>query len=280
MALSAATIPTIVGEAILESLTKNLVYGNLYNQDYMGEVAPGNAVKIPSIGSVSVGDYTEYTDMDDENASDSSQTMNISEQKFFSIVLDDIDSAMSKPAVMAAYAREASNQMAATVDSFLATTLATGGTLTSDLGDDTTPLEVNSASIGSTLRAMATKLDLALVPRNGRYVVLPPELVAKLVAANITDETNNSAVLADSYVTRYAGFDVLMSHQVPNTAGDKFKVVAGSNISATMALAINETEMIRHPTQFADKLRGLAVFGGLVTRPATVAVATCNVAAE
>ncbi len=279
MALSAA-IPTIVGEAILESLRENLVYGSLFNEDYIGDVKPGNAVKIPSIGSVTIGNYTAYTDMDDEAVSDSSQTLSIDQQKYFSIVMDDVDAAMSKPRVMAAYAREASHQMQATIDSYLAGVLAAGGTITTDLGDDTTPLEINSANVGSTLRLIARKLDDAKVPRAGRFVVVPPWMVEDLVSANITDSTNNVDAISNAMVARYGGFDVLMSHQVPNTESAKYKIVAGTNLSATMALAIDQTELIRHPTQFADKLRGLAVYGSKVTRAAALAVATCNEAAE
>ena len=117
MALSTDTIPTIVGEAILETLKGNLTYSRLMNEDYLGDIVPGNAVKIPAIGSVTIGDYTVYTDMSDEEVADDSQTLNISSQSYFSIVIDDIDAAMAKPAIMAAYAREASYQMAATIDS-------------------------------------------------------------------------------------------------------------------------------------------------------------------
>lgn len=280
MALSADTIPTIVGDAILENLRENLVYSSLTNEDYLGDVAPGNTVKIPAIGSVTVDDYTVYTDMADEAVSDSSQSMSIDQQKFFSIVIDDVDAAMSKPAIMAAYAREAAHQMRATIDTFLATTISAGGTITSDLGDGSTPLEINSSNVGETLRLMARKLDDALVPRQGRYVIVPPFFVEDLVMANIVDSTNNTSELTNAMVARYAGFDVLMSHQVPNDSGDKWKVVAGTNQATTMALAVNKTEMIRHPSQFAEKMRGLAVFGAKVTRADTIAVATVNEAAE
>lgn len=280
MALSTASIPTIVGSAILESLRENLVYANLANEDYVGEVTPGNAVKIPAIGSVTIGDYVEYTDMSDEAVADSSQTLSIDQQKYFSIVIDDVDAAMTKPAIMAAYAREAAHQMQATVDTFLATTMAAGGTITGDLGDGTTPLEINSANVGETLRLVARKLDDALVPRAGRFVIVPPWFVEDLVTANILDSTNNVDAISNAMVARYAGFNVLMSHQVPNTAGDAWKIVAGTDIATTMALAIDKTEMIRHQNQFADKMRGLAVFGAKVTRPGTLAVVTANEAAE
>ena len=280
MALSAATIPEIVSSGILESLKEGLVYGNLFNRDYTGDVAPGNVVKIPSIGAVTVGTYSEYTDMVDQNAADSSQSMTIDQKKYFSIVLDDIDAAMAKPAILGAYAKEASFQIQKTIDSYLAGILAAGGTLVTGLGTSTTPIEVNSANIGSQLSAMAVLLDNALVPRSGRFVVLPPWAVEKLTIANIAKSTDNAATLAAGFVAQYAGFDVLMSPLVPNTTNAKYKIIAGSSISATMALAINKTEIIRHEAQFADKLRGLAVYGSKVTRAATICVGTWNNAAE
>ena len=280
MALSAHTIPTIVGQAILDSLKDNLVYGRAFNEDYLGEVAPGNAVKIPSIGSVTVQDYTVYTDMAEEQAADASQTMTINQQKYFNIVLDDIDAAMAKPPILAAYSREAAYQLQATIDEYLGGILAAGGTLTAGLGTDGTPLDINSVNVGETLRSMARKLDDAKAPRAGRFIIVPPWLVEDLVTANLAASTDNARELAEGLVGRYAGFDILMSHQVPNTSGDKWKIVAGNNISATMALAIQKTEMLRHPDQFADKLRGLAVYAGKVTRAAALAVATMDEAAE
>jgi hypothetical protein len=279
MALSAHTIPTIVGSAILESLQKNLVYSRLFNTDYIGDVVPGNAVKIPSIGSVTVGPYTSYTDMDDVNVSDASQTMSIDQQSYFSLVIDDVDKAMSLPNVVAAYAKEAAYQMRDTIDQYLAG-IAAAGTIVTSLGTSTTPLEINSSNVGSTLRLMARRLDDANVPRAGRVVVLPPWMVEDLASGLIGVDTDNSKVLANSMVARYAGFDVLMSNNVPNTAGAKWKIVAGIPDSATWALAINQTEMIRHPTLFADKMRGLAVYGAKLTRAASQVLAYCNEAAE
>lgn len=280
MALSAHSIPTIVGKAILTSLQERLVYARLFNQDYEGEVAPGNAVKIVGIGSVTIGDYVVGTDMDEEAVTDASQTLTIDQQKYFNLVIDDIDKAMSRPEIMAAYSREATFELQKTMDSYLAGILAAGGTLTTDLGDDTTPLEINSANIGTTLRLIARKLDDALVPRKGRQVVLPPWAVEDLVAADVTEKTDNAETINEGFVARYAGFNVLMSQQVPNTSSAKYKIIAGAPISATMAMAIDKTEQLRHEKQFADKFRGLAVYAGKVTRAATLAVATCNEAAE
>ena len=275
MALSAHSIPTIVSSAILETLQNELVYSRLFNQNFTGDVVPGNTVKIPSIGSVTVRDYSVYTDMLEEEASDASQSMVIDQQKYFNIVLDDIDAAMAKPEILAAYAREAAYQMRDTIDAYLGG-VAAAGSLVTGLGDGTTPLSISDANVESTLIRMARLLDENNVPRAGRVVVVPPWFVEVLVTGNLTTKTDNLREAENGTVGRFAGFDILMSNNVPNTAGDKWKIVGGSNVSATMALAINKTEVLRHEKQFADKLRGLAVYGSKLTRATTVAVATCD----
>jgi hypothetical protein len=280
MALTANTIPTLVGQAILEALRKGLVYSRLFNRDYQGDVTYGDSVKIPGIGSVSVSDYTRYTDLTWNPVSDESQTLPIDQAKSFSIVIDDLDEVQSKPDVWAAYGREARYQLQDVIDQYLASVLAAGGTLTSDLGNDTTPLEINSANIGEKLLLIARKLDEAKVPRERRVAVLPPWAIEDLTLANILESTDNTSELENGEVGRYAGFDILMSNNVPNSSGTAYKIVAGSDISATLAMQIEKVETIRLESYFGDGLRGLSVYGSKVTRPDTIAVMTANEAAE
>lgn len=280
MALTAATIPVIVGDAILESLKANLVYGKLFNQDYIGNVAPGNSVKIPSIGSVLTEAYVQGTDLEGQDAEDSSVSLLINKQRAFEVRLDDVDAIMAKPAVLAAYAKEAAYQLQLDIDADLAAELAGAGTLVANFGTSTTPIEVNSANICSQLRAMALAMDNAKVPRGNRFIVLPPWAIEKLTLASIVDATDNSVAMADGIVARYAGFNITMSPVVPNTTGAKYSILAAAPISATYAVAINKTEVIRHPKQFADILRGLVVYGAKATRPATIVNGYWNLAAE
>lgn len=275
------SIPTIVGSAVLKALEKRLVYRNLFNTDYAGEVTYGSKVKIVSRGgNVNIGDYTKESAISYEYVSDSSQDMPIDQQKYFAVAIDDIDSVQEKPDMFAAYVENAVYGMTDVMDQYLAGLLENGGTITADLGNDTTPLEINSGNISETLIHMARLLDDAKVPRAGRMAVLPPWAVEDLVISKIIDATNNGAEMNDAMVGRFAGFNLLVSHNVPNSAGDKFKIVAGSSIAATMAMQIEKTEQIRLPDTFADGIRGLTVYGGKVIRPGALAVATWNEAAE
>jgi hypothetical protein len=276
-----SSIPTIVSAAILKALEKRLVYSRLFNKDYSGDVTPGGTVKIISTGAATIGTYTRDSDISWQGLDETGQDLAIDQQKYYAVKIDDIDKVQARPDLLAAYANDAAYQLQDTVDQYLAELLSEAvGTVTDDLGDGTTPLEINSDNVGATLRLIARKLDDAKVPRSGRVVVVPPWVVEDLVTANIAESTANEGAVSNGMVTRYAGFDVLMSHNVPNTAGDAHKIVAGAPLAATMAVQIDKSEQIRLPNTFADGVRGLMVYGAKVTRPGAVAVATCNEAVE
>lgn len=284
MALS-DTIPTIVADSILMALEKQLVYRRFFNSDYQGEVAYGNSVKIPAIGSVDVNDYTRYAPGDPpgitwQDVSDSSQTLNIDQQKYFAVRLDDVDAIQSRPELMAPYATEAANQLADKEDQFLAETLTEDAGITSDLGTSGTPLEINSGNVKETLLSIGRKLDDAKCPREGRVVAVPPWFVEKLVLADIELNTDNSTSMSNGLVGRRFGFDILMSHNVPNDSGSAYEIIAGAPLAATVAEQINNVETLRLESMFGDGMRGLHVYGAKVTRSGILAKAVCNEADE
>ena len=280
MALSTATIPELVSSTLLELLHESLTYGKLFNKDYQGDVVQGSSVRIPSIGSVSVENYTRYTDLTGQEAADTSVLLSIDKAKAFEITIDDLDEVQATPNILAAYLTEAVFALQKQIDIDLAAALASGGTLVSGFGTSTTPIEVNSKNICQQLRSMALALDNAFVPHNNRGIVLPPWAVEKLTLASIVDATNNSDAMADGIVAKYAGFNVYSSPLVPNTSNAKYRILAGNPFSATYALQIDKTETLRHPKQFADVLRGLVVYGAKATRPGTIINGYWNLAAE
>ena len=280
MALSNSTIPTMVSKTMLEFLKQTLVYANIFNQDYQGEVTPGNILKIPSIGAVTVEDYTQYTDLTGQDAADSSVSLLVNKQKAYMINIDDIDAIQSVPNILVYYLTDAAYALRRSVDADLAAELVAGGTLITGMGTAAVPLEINSANICAQLRAMALLMDNADAPRVGRGVVLPPWAIEKLVMASIVNSTDNTKIISDGMVGQYAGFNIYMSTAVPNTASAKYRILAGYPGSATYGIAIEKSEIIRHPTQFVDIARGLCVYGAKTTRPGTVINAVWNCAAE
>jgi len=82
--------------------------------------------------------------------------------------------------------------------------------------------------------------------------------------------------ILNGFVTRIAGFDILESQNVPNTAGAKYKILFGTNRAITFADQIVKVEAIRDPDQFRDIVRGLDVYGAKVVRPDFLGVMTMS----
>lgn len=286
--LSSHSIPTIVAKMVLEQLQKKLAFSKLFNSDYVGEVSYGSSVKIVSIGTINVTPYTRYNPLTWQQVEDDSVTLPIDEGESVSFAIDDLDAAQARPSILAPYIRQSAIDLRDTIDQYLALTISEQtDPIIDELGTDESPLDINSANIGSTLIRMARLLDDAKVPREKRAAILPGWTFEDLVLASITEITDNKQIAANGWVGRYSGFDLYLSHNI--TSGDTVdeggsgtadRIVAGSPISGTMAVQVEKEEILRLQAYFADGFRALVAFGAKITRPDTICVATCDEAAE
>ena len=279
--MSVATfIPKIWSARILENLEKTMVYANLMNRDYEGEISKyGDTVHINTIGPVTVNDYVKGTPMaDPEDISTTETTITIDQAKSFNFTIDDIDKAQARASVMAGATGNAGYAFADKADQYIAG-LMKAGTIVSGLGTDVAPLVITADNAYATLVTIRTAMDKANVPKAGRWVVMPPEFEGFMLLdsrfASAVSRTSEKS-LENGAIASAAGFDIYVSNNVPNTAGAKYKVIASTNISGTYAEQIVDTEAFRSQTNFADVVRGLHLYGAKVTRPEAIAVATCN----
>lgn len=274
-------VPALWSGVILKAFEKAFVYAGLVNRDYEGEIrGPGDRVRVATMNNVAVRAYTKGEDITFDGIDGTYQDLVIDQANYWALKLEDIDALQAKPALMAESVRLAGVAIADTVDQYVAGLMVAGAGLKTNLGDDTTPLEIDSVAVTDLLALIGEKLDTANVPREGRWIVLPPWGVKKLTLAKLARDTANSEALASGFVGRYLGFDVHMSPNVPNTAGAKWKVLAGTNAGLTFADQIAKTEALRLEKSFSDGMRGLYVYAGKVVRPTALALATCNEAAE
>ncbi len=269
--------PTIWSAMVLESLKKNLVFGARANRNYEGDVRFGNAVKINSVGAVAVRNYAGSTTTD--ALSDATQTLLINQQKYFSFNVDDINRVQSNADFANAAMMEAGYALADSVDQYIAGLHGDAG-ITANLGTDVSPIEINSANVLTYLQLMFQKMTEANVPTSGRWCIVPPWMETKIKIAAQKIMTRNDEVVMNGYIGTIEGFDLYVSNNVVNTAGAKYKVLAGYSGSITLAQQIDKTEALRAPDAFADIVRGLLVFGAKVVRANSLACLTANLAAE
>lgn len=276
-------IPELWSARILSKLQPNLVYANLMNRDYEGEISQyGDTVHIASVGDVTVKAYTKNTDIDDpEDLSTEDQTLIIDQMKYFNFSVNDVDKAQMRTDLMDQYAANAAFSLRKDADTYCATILSAGEIgKDAGLGDDTTPLELTDpGSAYDLLVSMQIALDEADVPDVGRWVVVPfafKGLMEKDDRFVMTGTAQAENRLANGFAGRAAGFDIYTSNQVPNTSKTKYKIIGSVPMAATFADQILETEAYRPQKRFSDAIKGLHVYGAKVTMPEIVAVSTVN----
>ena len=278
-------IPKVWSARLLENLNNELVYAKLLNRNYEGEISQyGDTVHINSIGDINIKKYTKNTDIDGaEELSTTEQLLVIDQSNYFNFGIDDIDKAQGRTNLMDEYTTVASYGLAEKADEYVASLLSAGKLTPKSIGSTSTPLVVDTPDKAyKMLVDMKVALDKSNLPKEGRWVVVPPEMEGlMLLDPRFAYNTGKSeGRLENGAVARAVGFDIHVANTVPNTSGSKFKIIASSNMCATYAEQILETKAYSPEKRFGDALKGLHVFGAKVTRPNNIAVATVNFTSE
>lgn len=270
-------IPQIWSARLLENLRKNLVFGNVVNRDYEGEIRNyGDTVKINSIGPITVADYTKNTDINPpETLSDAQRTLVIDQAKYFNFLIDDVDQAQTNPKLMDAAMLEAAYALADKTDQFLASQYVYAA---NTIGNDTTPVVPTTTTAYEILVDASIKLDEANIPRTNRWAVIPPWFYGLLLKDDRFVKFTASAdkVLRTGEVGEAAGFTIYVSNNIVNTAGAKYKILIGHPMAITYAEQISKVEAYRPERRFADAVKGLHLYGAKVIRPGALVVITAN----
>ena len=276
-------IPKLWEAKLIVGTRKALVYGQLgvINRNYQGTIGQkGDTVHITSIGDITISDYTKGTDMAaPEQLSDADTELKITQQKSFNFAVEDLDRAQAAGNFESDARDKAQYKLGDVRDQYIAS-LYTDASASNLNGSDASPIVPDAVQDGgannifNVIEDCSTLLNDSLVPKAGRFMIVPPWVAAMLakdlklagaIAAPVG--TPGQAALLNGYVTKIAGFDILESPNVPNTGGALYKVIFGTNQAMTFADQIVKVEAFRDPKQFRDVVRGLDVYGAKVVEP-------------
>jgi N4-gp56 family major capsid protein len=274
--------PEIWSANLLVALRKTLVFGDLVNRDWEGEITQaGDTVRITSVGRPTIATYTpNSTVISPEQVQDSQRTLVVDQAKYFAFAVDDVDQRQARGNVIPQSVNEAAFGFADVIDQYIAS-LYTGTQTGNALGSIT----VNSATnpndaYDKVLVPLKIALDKANVPTEGRWVVVRPELHGCLLRDSRfikVNESGTSEGLRNGMVGRAAGFDIRLSNNAPNTTGSEYATIAGTNSAITFAEQINKIEAYRPQSSFSDAVKGLVLYGGKLVRPDSLATALVTV---
>ncbi|HRJ87648.1 MAG TPA: P22 phage major capsid protein family protein [Pyrinomonadaceae bacterium] len=272
-------IPTVWAARLLTALEKTLVYGQaqVANREYEGDIREaGNAVKIASIGDVTIGDYTKNTDIDDpEVLTDAQQTLNIDQAKYFNFFVDSIDRAQQNVNVLDEAMRRSAWALRDAADSYLAGIIEAAVPTGNKIGSVATPVVPTSENAYEYLVDLGVLLDEANAPIEGRFVVVPAwfhGLLLKDDRFTGAGTLRSDRRLANGQVGEAAGFSILKSNNVPNDAGEAYRIVAGHSVATAYVEQILDLQAFKPEKRFGDAVKGLHVYGAKAVRPAALAM--------
>lgn len=271
-------IPEVWSSRLLLNFREAAIWASLANREYEGELSAGNTIHIPGIVDVAIKDYKAAGRITNADAiSDTGTNLIVDQEKNFDFYVDDIDRAQAGRS-FDAYTQSASNGLVEDADSFLANLAVTGGTA---LANTTAP--TNAQTAFGVINELRTALNKAKVPLSERVLVVSsvfePYLVgydSKLTAA---DTSGSTAGLREATIGRLLGFDVVSSSALPGgvdgtTTGETAQAVAMHRSALAYVSQISETEALRGQDKFADRIRGLHVYGAKALRPSAIQVYT------
>lgn len=277
-------VPDIWSARILENLSKTSVAAGICNRDYEGDASVGDSVKITSITDPTVSSYTG-ADITLEDIDDATRSLLLDQKKYFDFYLDDVERAQSVNggAILQAAIDRASYALSNTLDAYVLGLMGTGA---SAAAPDHQVAEATINTAAGAYDAMVSwrvLLDKADVQPEERFVAVSPDFYGLILKDSRfvgSGDAMGAEVRANGKVGRAAGFDVYVSNNLPAGpgAGAGVSQIAGSRYATTLAEQVRSVESFRVERKFADGVKGLHVYGALVTRPTALVSADVIVA--
>jgi len=281
--MSLEFIPTVWAARLLVALEKALVYGqtNVSNRDYEGDIRQaGNTVKIGSIGDVSIGDYVKDTDIGDPQVlSDADQSLLIDQSKYFNFYVDSVDRAQQNVNVLDEAMRRSAWGLREKADAFLAAAMEAAVPAGNKIGSTAVPKVPTKNDAYEYLVDLGVLLDEANTPIDGRFCIVPAWFHGLLLKDDRFVRSGTAVGdrrLANGEAGEAAGFIVLKSNNVPQTAGTKYKIIAGHAMATAYVEQILDVQTYKPEKRFGDAVKGLHVYGAKVVRPTALACLIAN----
>lgn len=256
-------IPEIWSAATQEALQEEAVIAPLVSRRFEGDARRGNQVNITGVVVPTITDYagagrtTSAEDLNDEGDS-----LLIDQEKSFDFHVDDIDRVQAAGS-FEAWTTAAARGLANDADGFIgARMVAQGTSLTTDVTD--IGGATNPGDAAHTVARDANKaLNKANIPSQGRVALINAEYEAHMLGADAkltsADTSGDPRGLRAATIGMYLGFRFVRSNLLPEL--DVPQAVFFWAQSVPYVSQINETEGLRSHTKFADRVRGLHVYG-------------------
>lgn len=327
--------PTIYSKKVQKQFRRTAVAEAVTNSDYFGEIKNfGDSVKIIKEPEITVQAYARGTQLVPQDIEDSDFYLIVDRANSFIFRIDDIEKQQSHVNWMDLASDRAAYNMSMVYDRdilgymtgyeynettglWAARTTAVGSKSEASAdADELLPThkiargsfggaDTDSISIGvagtydatplQLLNRFNRVLDVQNVPKEGRYVVLDPIFIEKLMDENSKFINNDYNPGADQLTNgkliegKIRGFKVYESNNLPvvgsgpgtvdtnGSAANYGVILAGWEGAVATAQQLEKTESYRDPNSFGDIVRGMHLYGRKILKPQGLLRAWWNV---
>lgn len=261
-------IPELWEAATLMRWENEKVFPALLDRHYEGIATKGNTVHITGVVKPSVKDYKGNGRTTSADAiTDTGVDLLIDQEKNFDFYVDDIDRVQAAGS-LEDYTNGAADALVDDADQFIADMLVADGDV----------LPYSSITTGDnafdTFVAARKQLNINKAPTAGRVAVVNAAFEALLLKADSkltsVDKSGDNEGLRRATVGMILNFRVVTSNNLPEV--DSPQALFFHPSAAAYVSQIDKIEALRAENKFADRVRGLHVYGGKVVRPEGVLV--------
>ena len=263
-------IPKVWSARILQKLRNTLVYGQsqVVNTEFQGEISQfGDTVHVHGHSDVTVSPYVRNTTtLTYQGLNDERRSLTVDQSDYFAVSMDDLDAAQVKPKLMDSISQDAAYQLAAVQDAYIAGLYPQAGQVLDDAG---TARAITAANAYSTFVQAGEMMDNNNVPESGRYAIVPPWLASQLLLDDRYFLQARGDAVLNGQIGTIAGISILKSNRVPvtGTTTQVTHILIGHSMAISFASQLNKVEALRAEGSFADRLRGLTLYGAKVMYP-------------
>lgn len=238
-------------------------------------------IKILSVTRPTIKTYVPGTAITRESGSDGSMTLKLNQYKYFNFEVDDVDKAQSVPGLMDELTDEACKGLSQEGDKYVASLVKAGVEASSN------PLEQSSSvitltksnAISSVEDGFSKLYENDCKTTDTFYLEVVPKAFTIYRQALTELSTNNPEILKKGAVGKINNAFVCIENLLPTgkaQASDTKDNVHYNILRTSKAIAfaeqINKVEAYRPQDAFSDAIKGLYVFGALITRPKEIYV--------
>ena len=242
---------------------------------YQKDTKNAKEVRILNAVKPTVKKYTPGVAIEKEYVSATDMTLKMDQFYYFNIALDDIHKAQSVPGAMEATAEEGSIALSEEGDKYVASLVKAGadaGTIASvDGGEATKENAIETVEEGfAVLYGNNCKVSEAY------WLEIDPSFHKVFRPAMTEVLTQNVDMAKKGIVGKYGNANVTIENLLAKSGSQVYNQLR-TNHAVAFAEQIDKVEAYRPQDAFEDALKGLYVFGALVTRPEEIVVLKTNI---